>query len=217
MFADSRPSRNLARASSARPSHKANLYFAAVPPPDVIKPMSDAWARLGTGASFRHDKLHLTLLGVHKGDEPPVELLDKLCGMKLAPRVGAFELQFDQMMAFHDAIVLARSRRDRLPGYLAYDLHRAALRQAVVTTPLSRLNPHVTLAYGGGLADPRALHRPIRWTVDEVFLALKRPDGSPLRRLARWRLPMKGAIRLEEAERYVSRPVQLALPGLFSD
>ena len=63
----------------------------------------------------------------------------------------------------------------------------------------------------------RALDRPIRWTVDEVFLALKRPDGSPLKRLARWKLPAKGAIRLEDGERYVSRPVQLPLPGLFSN
>ena len=50
--------------------------------------MSEAWARHGNGAEFRHDKLHLTLLGVHKGGEPPVDLLDRLCAMALAPRVG---------------------------------------------------------------------------------------------------------------------------------
>ena len=216
MLIDSRQARNAGRRKPARPSHAAHLYFAAVPPPDVIRPMSEAWARHGTDAEFRHDKLHLTLLGVHKGDEPPVDLLDKLCAMALAPRVGAFELQFDRMMAFNDAIVLARSRRDRLPAYLAYDLHRAALKQAVFTNPVRQLNPHVTLAYDG-FADPCALDRPIRWTVDEVFLALKRPDGSPLKRLARWKLPAKGTIRLEDGERYVSRPVQLPLPGLFRD
>ena len=90
-------------------------------------------------------------------------------------------------------------------------------RQAVFTTPAPRMNPHVTLAYDDDFADPCSLDRPIRWTVDEVFLTLKRPDGSPLKRLARWKLPAKGAIRLADAERYVSRPVQLALPGLFRD
>ena len=58
---------------SKQPEHTArkahNLYFAAIPPVEITAQMAYAWQSFGTGASFRHDALHLSLYGIAEMDD----------------------------------------------------------------------------------------------------------------------------------------------------
>lgn len=172
-----------------------NLFFAAVPPPEVAAAMAGIWARHGTGAPFRARTLHLTLLGLGRAArlDPAVLGRARRAGGALAS--PSFALRFDRLMtlgrADTPALILAADSHVEDVAALAGDLHDHA-RAAGLRLPRPALAvPHVTLAYGRGLAAPCPLPGPLWWHVREVRLIDSLQGCGTHLCLARWALPVR--------------------------
>lgn len=170
------------------------LFFAAVPPSAVRAQMATLWQCHGTGARFRGNTLHLSVHGVGRLAVIDPVLLRRLRQVAAVLRVAPFPLCLDRLMAFNGRsgarpLVLTTDRACPRLDALAAEVRAACLAADLPTRGNTKVTPHVTLAYGPGLARARPLDESIRWTIDEIVLIDSLQGQERHVPLGRWHLP----------------------------
>nr|WP_321574281.1 RNA 2',3'-cyclic phosphodiesterase [Paraburkholderia franconis] len=178
------------------PKHR--LLFVAMPDPDTAARIADmaGWLRseMRVKARLLHtERLHITLH--HLGDfaRVPEVAVARACAAATSIDVPPFGLTLDRVSSFngrqgHRPLVLTGSAGlDEM-----IDLQQGlgdALRGAGLHDSRARFTPHVTLLYGAGRFDPRAIG-PITWTVREFVLIRSWLGETPYDVKGRW--PLRG-------------------------
>lgn len=175
-----------------RPAHV--LFFAAVPPPEIKAQMAKAWQAFGTGETFRHDTLHLSIYAVAGVDDLDPILVKRARQAANALRTAPFTLCFDRLMTFsgrpgNRPLVMATDNACDKPNEIATDLHAACRAMSITASRSAKVTPHVTLAYGPGFSDIRSLTKPILWTINEITLIDSLQGQSRHVPLGQWPLP----------------------------
>ncbi|MCB1369364.1 MAG: 2'-5' RNA ligase family protein [Rhodobacteraceae bacterium] len=137
--------------------------------------MAKAWQAFGTGETFRHETLHLSIYAVAGADDLDPVLVKRARQAACVLRTAPFTLCFDWLMAFNGRpanypLVLATDRTSDRLNEVAAELHTACRAMGITGRRSAKVTPHVTLAYGPGFSKPRKLDEPILWKVDEVVL-----------------------------------------------
>ncbi|WP_369064572.1 2'-5' RNA ligase family protein [Burkholderia gladioli] len=158
------------------PKHR--LFFAVMPDPGTAERIAHRGSRLAAEAGIGgkpHEaaRLHVTLQLVGDYMHVPEVELARACIAAASVEMPAFELGFDQVLSFkgrpeHWPLVL-------MPGAgleALAELQRrlaGALRGTGLRMSMRRFTPHLTLLYGTGRLDRRAIES-ITWTVGEFLL-----------------------------------------------
>lgn len=177
---------------SGRPAHV--LFFAVVPPPEIKAQMAKAWQSFGTGETFRHDTLHLSISAVAGVDDLDPVFVERVRQAATALRTAPFTLCFDRLMTFTGRsasrpLVMATNNASDKPNEIATDLHAAFRAMNLASSRSRKVTPHVTLAYGPGFSDTRHLSNPILWTITEITLIDSLQGQGRHIPLGQWSLP----------------------------
>ncbi|HKT95401.1 MAG TPA: 2'-5' RNA ligase family protein [Paraburkholderia sp.] len=160
------------------PEH--HLFFAVMPDPDTAARIAgmNGWLRSELRIKTRllgTERLHITLHSLGNFVRVPEMIVARACAAAAAATIDVppFGVTLDRIFSFngqpgHWPLVLTGSAGlDALTGFqrrLGSALGRARLRVS-----RARFTPHLTLLYGEGKLDPRAIE-PVAWTVRELVL-----------------------------------------------
>lgn len=175
-----------------RPDHV--LFFAAIPPPDIKALMARAWQTFGTGQSFRHDTLHLTIYPVAAVNDVDPALVKRARQAANFLRTAPFTLCFDRLARFNGGpisypIVITTEKTSHELDDVAAELHSSCRAMGITASRSTKVTPHVTLAHGPGFSEIRLLDKPILWNIDEITLIDSLQGKGRHVSLGKWPLP----------------------------
>ena len=177
------------------PADGNNYYFCAVPPPEVRAAMFRHWqqlaARLPDRYAFRHDALHVSLLGLVQGRGPVARSLDQVKAAMEGFRHPPLDLVFDRIETLgqkpkgHPAIALSATAQPQ--DALASRIYQVLRLAGAAVKPPGKILAHVTLAYGPAIAR-HMLTVPLSWRVESFALVKSIQGEGRLEILGEWLL-----------------------------
>jgi 2'-5' RNA ligase len=187
--------------SAGDPSHRRGsllgygLWMALFPSPEDARRIANPGAALRTqhgltGAPLTPDRLHITLLALAGGVNPPQQIVVDAAMAAAAAIVACAPLTiaFDRVLTFapSNAFVLRCTAHSdaaiaRLRNMLAWTLRRRYLRPTLSGTP------HMTLSHGSRYVDETAI-APIRWTATRFALILSHVGTGHHEWIGQWDL-----------------------------
>lgn len=182
--------------NAPQPQEKPQLHFllfVAVPPPEVVAQIEQAWSLANRRDRFRRATLHMTILPVDRTYQFTPEMVAALSQPLDGLDFPSFDLTLDLLTTFGPQrrrdrpLVLTGRQENPAPDALCQMLwHRLA--RSGLGVPRHRVTPHVTLAYGKPLPPDGIPVPPVHWRVDELVLIDSLQGLGRHVPLARWRL-----------------------------
>lgn len=178
-----------------------NLFFAALPPPPLARPVHGLASRLGGGKPVAETRLHVTLFNMTlEGNAPRTAIDQARCAMGRI-RLPPVRIIFDRIIANASSTALCPS--EVIPA-LADHQHRlaAAIRAELPWVPRFRFSPHMTLLYPSRRhpGTPYSIFvDPVSWQATDIVLILSHVGHTRHDLVDRWpldgeaRQPMAGA------------------------
>lgn len=177
------------------PADGNNYYFCAVPPPDVAALLFRHWqevaARLPGRYAFRHDALHLSLLGLVHARGPVAGSLDQVKAAMEGFRHPPLDLLFDRIETLGQkakgAPAIALCAMTQPQDALASRIYQVLRLAGAAVKPPGKTLAHVTLAYGPAI-ERHVLTVPLSWRVESFALVKSIQGKGRLEILGEWLL-----------------------------